>query len=67
MHEILSDLPIEARKKGYVAFAIQKLIDNGYVVEGMEIQRRFWADIDYVEDINEVRANLLSRPLEIIT
>ena len=60
--DILSNLPINLRNKGYVALLIQRLIDGGHKVHEVEIQRRFWADIDFVEDLNDVRAYMITKP-----
>ncbi|MFP4051678.1 MAG: sugar phosphate nucleotidyltransferase [Thermoplasmata archaeon] len=62
LNRVLSEMPADLRKKGYVALGIQRLIDEGYKVFKVEIQRKFWKDIDFVEDFNEVRAQLSSRP-----
>lgn len=59
---VLTDMSTDSMKKGYVALGIQKLIERGHKVQGLEIQRRFWADIDFIEDLKEVRAYLMARP-----
>ena len=54
---------MDSKRSGYVALGIQQFINQGYKVNEFEIRRRFWADIDFIEDLNEVRAYLLTRPL----
>ena len=62
LFQVLSKVPMDSKRNGYVAFAIQQFINLGYKVNEYEIRRRFWADIDFIEDLNEVRAYLLTRP-----
>lgn len=61
LDSILSNLSENVRKKAYVAAAIQKLVDSNYPVHIYEIQNKFWADIDFVEDLNEVRDYFISK------
>ncbi|RLF47983.1 MAG: phosphocholine cytidylyltransferase family protein [Thermoplasmata archaeon] len=61
---VLSSMPVELREKGFVAQGIQKLIDEGHKVFMVEVQGKFWADIDFVEDLNEVCAYLLNNRLK---
>jgi len=56
----LSNMPTDMRRKGYVSIGIQGLIDRGHKVCEVEIQRRFWKEIDFIEDLNEVRNQLLN-------
>jgi len=63
LFQILSNVSMDSKRSGYVALGIQQLINQGYKVNEFKIRRRFWADIDFIEDLNEVRAYLLTRPL----
>ena len=57
---VLSDMPADVRKNANLGFGIQKLINDGNAVHGVNAQRRFCADIDFVEDLMDVRAHFLS-------
>jgi len=58
---VLDKIPIDEKKRGYATFAIQKLIDEDNKVHEIETQGLFWKDIDFVEDLNEVRSYLLNK------
>jgi choline kinase len=59
---VLGDMPTDTRKNANLGFGIQKLIENGYEVLGVDAQRRFSADIDFVEDLMDARAHFLRTP-----
>lgn len=61
LSQLLSNIPSDMRKKAYFALVIQKLIDAGHKVHDVEIQRMFWADIDFVEDLMETRAQIINK------
>lgn len=58
---VLKDLPTDIRRNANLGFGIQKLIDSGSRVWGIDIQRRFCADIDFVEDLMDVRSHFLRK------
>lgn len=58
--ETFEKMPLDIKKRGYVSHLIQELINRGNKVHVVEIQNSFWKDIDFIEDLNEVRAYLLN-------
>jgi len=56
---VLKKIPADVRKNVNLGFGIQKLIDNGCKVLGVNAQRRFCADIDFIEDLMDARVQLL--------
>jgi choline kinase len=58
---VLKEMPTDVRRNANLGFGIQKLIDNGNKVWGVNAQRRFCADIDFVEDLMDVRTHFLGK------
>lgn len=56
---VLNNMPADTRKNANLGFGIQKLIDSGYKVLGVNAQRRFSADIDFIEDLMDARTHFL--------
>jgi len=61
LKEMLAQMSDTMLKNAYVATAIQKLIDSDVPVYSHDIGDRFWADIDFVEDLNQVRDYFTTR------
>lgn len=58
---VLNDMPTDVRRIANLGFGIQKLIDSGNKVLGVNAQRRFCADVDFVEDLMDVRTHFLGK------
>jgi len=58
---VLNDIPADVRRNANFGFGIQKLIDSGNKVWGVNAQRRFCADIDFIEDLMDVRTHFLGK------
>jgi len=58
---VLEDMPTDMRRNANLGFGIQKLIDSDSRVWGVDVQRRFCADVDFVEDLMDVRSHFLGK------
>ena len=58
---VLNNMPVDVRRNANLGFGIQSLIYNGSKVWEVNAQRRFCADIDFVEDLMDVRSHFLDR------
>lgn len=58
---VLNSLPADVRKTVYLGFGIQKLIDSGNRVRRVDVQRRFCAEVDFIEDLMDIRSYFLDK------
>lgn len=61
---VLNSLPADVRKNVYLGFGIQKLIDMGNRVHQVDVQQRFYAEVDFIEDLMDIRTYFLAKGMK---
>lgn len=61
--QAFSEISLNMIKKSYLANIIQKIINDDHKIHMIEINRKFWTEIDFIEDLNEIKSYFVNKTL----